>query len=134
MKRKTRIVALIAIMIVSAVFYLIYHADDDHYQDLDRVAQAYEDEPTEERLRALLNYPSDGAYAYYHVVLVGEAFSANPKIFRSVYLNIETNRERWHINNLATLKDRVFGYYPEREPWNFDRQIERNQSWLVPLE
>jgi len=127
---KIAIVFIITCFATLAVWFVVVHYDVDHYAELDRLAHHYETQPSEASLRDLLNYPSDGAYSYYHMALVGEAFSADPKMFQRVSSDLKTDRERSHIHQIASFGDGVFEYYPEREPSEFDQQIDLNQSWL----
>ncbi|MBT8044322.1 MAG: hypothetical protein KJO79_05170 [Verrucomicrobiae bacterium] len=127
--------AVFAVLFVALpICFVMYYGGVNHYEELDKIAQNYKAVPSEDRLRDLLNYPSDGACAYYHLALVGEAFSMNPRMFRAVSQDMKTDSERWHIHQLASLRDRVFEYFPERKPSKFDEQIESNQSWLASHE
>ena len=102
----------------------------DPYKELDTLSARLDHNPTPEHLRDLLNYPADGAYSYYQMSLAGAAFSKHPEVFRTVYEDLQTDRERSCVKLLATLGAGVFEYHPELKPDEFDKRI-HDQSWLL---
>ncbi|MCP5537295.1 MAG: hypothetical protein H7A51_13825 [Akkermansiaceae bacterium] len=130
-KVKVAIALFVVIFVALPISFVVYYGDVNHYVELDELAQDYEANPSEDRLRDFLNYPSDGAYAYYHMALVGEAFSQNPRLFQKVAQDLKTDREVYWMHSIASYGDGVFEHYPELEPSGFDRQLEGNQHWLA---
>src|SRR5687768_249923 len=77
-------IVLFVLIAVSVVGALIFVGDGNPTEELHAAATEFGSQPSEDRLRHLLNIESDGAYSYLKMALVGQAFAEEPAIFRSV--------------------------------------------------
>lgn len=92
-------------------------------------AQSFESNPSEERLRELLNSRTDGGMSYLKMALVGEAFGSHPEQFRRICDDLRTREARASYNWLRQYGSGVFEYYPDRMPKDFE-EIYRAATWL----
>ena len=104
---------------------IFWVSEPDHYEKMDELAEKISENPGEEAVRDLLNYPSDGAYSYYQMALIGAAFSHHPEVFDRMADGQLSERERFQFERLARLGSRVFEDYPELKPKEFDDQYAR---------
>lgn len=121
-----------ALFSLAAVALILFVGEPNHYEKLDSLLARFDTDPTPEHLRALLNYPADGAYSYYQMALVGAAFAKHPDNFREVSDDLQTEQERRGIELLSTQGPGVFEYHPEFRTAEFDKQL-RDQSWLIKM-
>lgn len=109
---------------------LVVGVGSNHYDELDRLAERFAEQPSAERLRDLLNYPADGVYSYYQGALTGVAFANHPETFRLVSENLETEQERFRIEQLRLLGVGVFEYHPELQPKDFEECF-KEHAWIT---
>lgn len=109
--------------------FMIAAGDVSDADALWRAESELRSDPTDDRLRNLLNLEADGGYSYLKRALVGRAFAEHPELFRSVRLSVRTDREAASISELARLGALSFYQYPELMPDKFEEQL-RNAEWL----
>ncbi len=121
---------MMGLAVIIVVGLVIFVGDTDRRQDLDLLAAQFEAAPTSEHLRDLLNFPADGEYSYYQMALTGAAFNNHPDIFRVIYEDPHTKRERGAIDRIRSSGAGVFEYHPELKPPRFDMRL-IEQTWLI---
>ena len=110
-----------------SLFFII--GDPDDYETLGALYARLDATPSIENLRRLLDYPADGAYAYYKMALTGAALTEHAECFRMVYEDLQTERERRSVETLVTLGAGVFEYHPELKPLDFESRL-RALDWF----
>ncbi len=63
------------------------------------------------------------------MALVGEAFGQHPEVFRRIHSSSSSAEQEEAFRMLSELGDRVFEYYPDREPMDFDTAYQA-ATWL----
>lgn len=127
-----KIVFTLASMSVGLIVIFLMTQEVDHHERLDSLVQKFDENPSDANLRQLINYPSDGDFAYYHIALIGQSFTKHTNSYKILNDDLRTNKERFFMNSLASLGDGIFQYFPELKPDDFDRCFHDNQSWLHP--
>jgi hypothetical protein len=122
-------IALFGLIAASVVGALIFVGDGNPTEELHAAATEFGAQPTEDRLRYLLNIESDGAYAYLKMALVGQAFAEQPTVFRSVAASPATPLEQSSIDYLRCLGEQVFEYHEALKPSGFEAAL-RSATWL----
>ena len=95
-------------------------------------SQSFQSNPSEDRLRELLNTRTDGAFSYLKMALVGEAFGKHPEQFKNIVKNLHSKQEQNAILKLKELGADVFEYYPDRKPDSFDT-VFKQATWLYTI-
>ena len=111
------------------VFGIVFVGDPDDEGELRALAAAFEDDPSEERLRAILNAPADGAYGYLHWALLGRELVGHEELFVQVSRGPLSMAERRVLVNLAMLGGAIYEHYPELKPSNFEERFQ-TMAWL----
>ena len=119
--------AIVTVLIAGSIMMV---RTPNRYEDLKALADRLDGQPATPQLKELMNYPADGAYAYYQMALIGVAFSHHPYLFREVASAPGTARVRRGIEKLATLGEGVFEYYPELKPPGFAERFEA-ERWQL---
>ena len=92
-------------------------------------ASKFHSKPNERNLRKLLNSWSDGESAYLHMALLGKAFAEHPSVFKRVYEDIQTDKEKHCFIWIREYNDGIFEYHAHLEPASFDR-VRIGATWL----
>lgn len=129
MTRRTVVISIIAVLVTVGFGTAIVIQTENHRDRLQRVDAKFRGNPTAKNLRKLLKSPSDGEDSYLKMAMVGHAFGNHPNLMREVANDIQHANERRAIELVSTLGSRVFEYYPELEPPEFD-QVYQQHRWL----
>jgi hypothetical protein len=127
------LIVLFGLIAVSVVGSLIFVGDGNPTEELHAAATEFGAQPTEYRLRRLLQIESDGEYSLLKMALISQAFAEQPTIFRSVAASPLTPMEQECINNLGRLGALVFDYDESLKPTSFDAAL-RSATWLKSKE
>jgi len=122
-------IVLLGLMAFSVVVALIFVGDGNPTEELHAAATEFGAQPTEDRLRRLLNIEADGAYTYLKMALVGRAFAEQPAVFQSVAASPATTLEQSSIDDLGRLGEQVFEYHEALKPSGFEAAL-RSATWL----
>jgi hypothetical protein len=122
-------IVLFGLIAVSVVGARILAGDGNPTEELHAAASEFSSNPTEDKLRRLMNIETDASYSFLQMALVGQAFAEQPAIFRSVAASPSTPLERSCIDDLGRLGEQVFEHYEELKPPDFEATL-RSATWL----
>ena len=114
---------------LSSVLLVLVVGDPDPQAELWELAEAFETESDEVRLRRLLNAPADASYGHLHRALVGRALVGNEALFRKISEGEPSDRERRVLRDLAMLGGAIYEHYPELKPDGYETRV-RGMGWL----
>jgi hypothetical protein len=114
---------------LSSVLLVLVVGDPDPQAELWELAEAFETESDEVRLRRLLNAPADASYGHLHRALVGRALVGNEALFRKISEGEPSDRERRVLRDLAMLGGAIYEHYPELKPDGYEIRV-RGMGWL----
>ena len=117
---------------LSSVLLVLMAGDPDYQAELWGLAETFESEPDEVRLRRFLNASADASYGHLHRALVGRALIENERLFQKISEGELSNRERRVLWDLAMLGGTIYEHHPELKPDGYGARV-RGMEWLAKI-
>ena len=121
------IMSFFATFVFSLVISLLFLESDPFDMCYD-ASNEVEKNPTLKTVTKFMNHGTDGEVSYLHLALFGKLLANHPSIFKEVYYS-EASEKHSYFQDLSILGERIFEYYPELKPSNFDK-VYAEIKWL----